>query len=89
MAFDPNLAPNLGDLSLFVDQERGAFDAHIGAAVILLFGPDPQGIGQATFFCICRQWSGQLMLGDKILVLLGLILADPQHGCASCIEITL
>ena len=44
MAGHADLAPGLGDLALAVDQEGGAFDAHIGFAIHAFFDPNPKAI---------------------------------------------
>lgn len=39
MAFDFNLAPDMNDFTFFVDEEGGAFDAHVFFAVEVFFFP--------------------------------------------------
>ena len=41
MVLHAHLVPNLGNFTFFINQVGGAHHAHIGAAVILLLGPDP------------------------------------------------
>src|SRR5690606_4786526 len=45
MPGDLDLAPDLGDPSLFVDQKRRALDPHILAPVHALLDPDAVGFG--------------------------------------------
>ena len=43
MTLHLHLAPDLGDLAVWTDQEGGAFDAHVFAAIELLEHPDAIG----------------------------------------------
>src|SRR3954454_14091136 len=72
-----DLVPGLRDLSLLVDEERGAQDAHVLAAVHRLLGPHVERLGHRVVL-IREQREAERVLVVELLLLRGLVGADPE-----------
>ena len=69
-----------GHDSIFVDDERGSFDAHIFFAVHGFFDPDATGFGECVI-CICKQIKGEGKLVGKLAVRFYAVGRDTNDLC--------
>ena len=75
-----HLRIHLGDVAVFVDQERGALDAPVFFAVHVLFLPDAVLLADRVLF-VGEQDERQLVFRDELLMLLHRVRRDAEdHG---------
>ena len=68
MTGDFDLAPNMGNFTLWVDQKRRTFNAHIGFAIHLFFDPSTESLTKASIF-IGNQVNVQAIFANKLVML--------------------
>ena len=67
MVFNLHFAPDLGDFALGIDQESGAFDAHIGPAIKLFLNPGAIGFADFALF-VADKWEGKFKFFNELTV---------------------
>src|SRR5436190_2833549 len=78
VAADLDLAPHLTDHAVLVDQEGGAVDAHVLAAVQALLDPGTVLLADLAVF-VGHQGEGEAVLGLELVVARHAVLADADH----------
>ena len=80
VAFYSDLAPYIGNLALFIDQEGRPLDAHISSPVIFLLDPDAIGLTGFTV-SIGHELERQVVLRLEVIVALHAVLRDADDLC--------
>lgn len=83
MTIDLDLRPDSPDNSLFIDHHGRPDDPHAFAPIEVLLFPDAIKLGNFSLF-ITEQGEGQVMFGDKLVVGLQGIGANPPDSCSRC-----
>src|SRR6266576_2225234 len=85
MAFDLHLGKDLEDSMVRPDDEGGAFDSHVLAAVQRLQFPYPVGLTEFAL-CVGEQGEWELMLVFELLMGGDRVLAHPKYGHAQLFQ---
>ena len=85
MAGDFDFSPDVTHNARSVNEERRAFDTHVGLAVHRLFNPDSIILANMAVG-VRRQNDAQIMLGDELVMLGGGVFGHPDHDCILGLE---
>jgi len=81
MAIDPDLAPDLENFPLFVDQESRPLVPDLFSARLGFLDPHPIGLKRRAFF-VRGERNGEVMLGPKFGVFFDAVFGNPEKGDA-------